>query len=146
MLGLVAPLMEVPVGGRSHIVPAVETVTGQHGLGGLARGPRGQALDMIGAALTEVLRCIDGLCAPEDTGATLVELWVESSLVIVAVRFPGRPMPEWLMRNWDRGSVPVRLAPGGAAGNGWLIVREGFDSALQQRTREGNLLLLERRL
>jgi hypothetical protein len=142
----VAPALEAPFRDARDIARVIRTVTGPQGLEGLARPLPRVALDLIRAALAEVLTSIVELSGRQRAGEAAVELWAEPGLLILAVRFGGSPLPEWLVANWSRDETPAALAPPGACGWRWLIVREAVESVTQARGRGGNLLFLEKRL
>ena len=142
----ISPVLDAALGDARDIAGAVRAVTGPRGLAGMARRPAPKALELMTMALTEVLQTILDFSGAQDPDCAAVGLWVEPTLLVIAVRFAGPPLPDWLIANWDRGEPPAVLAPPGDSGWRWLVVREAFDSAGQQRARRGNLLFLEKRL
>lgn len=146
--GTISPMLDAALGDARDIAGAVQAMTGPRGLAGMARQPAPKVPDLMAMALTEVLQNVIDFSGAQDPDRAAVELWVEPSLVILAVRFAGPPLPDWMIANWDRGEPPAAPAfPGdGGWGWGWLIVREAFDSTGQQPAGGGNLLFLEKRL
>ncbi len=145
MPGTISPVLGAAFGDVRDIARVVREVTGQRGLAGMARAPSPEALEMTALALTEVLQSVLDISGTQEPDGAAVELWVEPSIVIVAVRFAGPPLPGWLVVNWDSGEPPAVLGAG-ESGWGWLVVREAWDSVGQQRSRRGNIVFLEKRL
>ena len=75
-----------------------------------------------------------------------VELWVESTLLIITVGFRGMALPNWLLTNWDRCREPAVLTPPSECGWGWLLVREALDSVSHSWVGSQQILFLERRI
>ncbi len=141
-----APLLQLPFEGAQGIPSAVETLIGPKGLAGAIRPATPRTLDLLGLAVMEVLHTIVEVSG--DPGGRLsgsVALWTEPRLAMIVVRFAGRPLPDRLLADWDRGAEPASPeAPLGCDGWGWLLVREALDGVGAVRSGNRNLLFLER--
>ena len=105
-----------------------------------------EAIELLGLALNEVLHSIVEFSGIQQADFNSgVKLWVDRSLVILSVHFQGRPLPEWLATNWDRGQEPAVLAPPHDIGWGWLLVREALDSVHHTTSGTHQTLFLEKR-
>ncbi len=134
-------------GGVRAIAGTVDDVLGQGGLSSLATGVSPEILEILGLSLNEVLYTINEFAGEQTVGdGSSVELWAESTLLVVCVKFRGAPLPDWLLTNWDRGQEPARLAPPSDVGWGWLLVREALDSVFLTWNGSQQLLFLERRV
>lgn len=143
----IAPVMACRMeGGNASIPGIVEDVLSQRDVWCVSGHSTPEMLELLGLALNEVLHTIvefSGAQDPEHHSG--VELWVEKSLVVLSIRFKGRMLPEWLLRNWDRGQEPAVLAPPHDLGWGWLLVREALDSVSHTTSGDAQLLFLEKR-
>lgn len=146
MLGTISPVLGAAFGDAREVHAVVEAITGPRGLSGLGQPPAPKALELIRLALAEVLNSVLDISGTQAPGEGAVELWVEPTLVVIAVRFGGPALPDWMVANWDRGEPPAMLAPPGDSGWRWLLVREAMDSVSQAAARQGNRLFLEKRL
>ena len=116
-------------GGAAEIPAIVDELLSQRRAWCAARRSTPDALELLGLALSEVLHTIVEFSGRQSREShSGVELWIEESLVILCVHFKGRDLPDWLLRNWDRGQEPALLAPPNDVGWGWLLVREALDS------------------
>ncbi|MEM9140235.1 MAG: hypothetical protein AAGB15_10445, partial [Pseudomonadota bacterium] len=109
----IAPVLSCRlIGGPAAIPSIVDDLLSTHGLAGLRSAPTPETLEILGLALNEVLHSITEIAGPQNEGdAATVELWIESTLVIICVRFRGTALPTWLVTNWDRAQEPATLAP-----------------------------------
>lgn len=133
-------------GGNAALPGIVEDVLSHRDIWSVAGQSTPEMLELLGLALNEVLHTIiefSGTQQPDKHSG--VELWVEQSLVILSIRFSGRALPEWLLRNWDRGQEPAVLAPPHDLGWGWLLVREALDSVSHSHVGDTQILFLEKR-
>lgn len=133
-------------GGNAAIPELVEDVLSQRAVWCGSDPLNPETFELLGLALNEVLHTIvefSGVQRAEHNAR--VELWADGSLVILSVRFIGRDLPDWLLRNWDRGQEPALLAPPHDLGWGWLLVREALDSVHRICTENEHILYLEKR-
>lgn len=142
------PYLKMPLGpGSGAIADAVADLIGPAGLADAYRGLTPESVEMFGLALIEILHSVDEYCgAGALADGAIAELWTGQHLAVLVLRFRGRPLPEWLVANWDRMQEPERLAPSGEAGWGWLLVREALDSVDHRMCADAQMLLLERRI
>ena len=143
-----APVLACPLSGGNREIPRiVSNLINSDGLSGLPGGPTPEMLEILALALNEVLHSINEF-AGHQTAAddASVELWVEESLVIICAKFHGKPLPDWLLTNWDRGQEPAVLAPTSDVGWGWLLVREALDNVSHVWSGSQQILFLERRI
>ena len=142
-----APVLSLGFEGAGSIAPAVEALIGPRGLAGIVRPATPRTLDLIGLAIMEVLHSVVEISGDQRGRAgTSVTLWTEPKLAVVAVRFAGLPLPEWLLANWDRGEEPAVAETPRGYGWGWLLVREALDAVSVTRAGNRNILFLEKRL
>lgn len=99
-------------GGPKSIASIVDLLLGPDGVAGTSPLRSPDTIDLLGLALNEVLHSVHEFAGEQTDGdESCVELWVERTLCIITVRFRGRPLPDWLLTNWDRGREPAVLAP-----------------------------------
>ena len=133
-------------GGPSAISDTVEQVLAMTRLRE-AFATQPDVLETIGLSLNEVLHSIHEFSGEQtEADDSAVELWLERTLMIICVRFRGKPLPNWLICNWDRAQEPAVLAPPSDVGWGWLLVREVLDSVSHCWRDSEQILFLERRL
>jgi hypothetical protein len=134
-------------GGVKSIAGTVDSVLGDGGLSSLNNSVSPEVQELMGLALNEVLYTVNEFAGEQTDGdGSSIELWVETTLLVVCVKFRGGPLPKWLLSNWDRGQEPQRLAPPSDVGWGWLLVREALDNVSHEWSGSQQLLYLERRL
>ena len=103
--------------------------------------------EILEIALEEVLDGVTRHAGPQaEADGSAVDLWVEPCLIVLCIRFRGAPLPGWLVDNWDRGSPPGRLTGERRGWQGWLSVREAFDSVCHGWRGSEQQIFLERRL
>ena len=143
-----APVLSCRLLGGSRAIPEiVDDLINSDGLSALPGGATPEMLEILALALSEVLHSINEFAGQQTMAdEASVELWVEDSLVIICAKFHGKPLPGWLLTNWDRGQEPAILAPSSDIGWGWLLVREALDSVSHEWCGSQQILFLERRL
>ncbi len=134
-------------GGARSISDIIDDVLGAGGLTSAASPLSPEVAEILGLALNEVLHSIHEFAGEQvEADESTIELWVESTLLVICVKFRGQALPGWLVTNWDRGQEPGTLAPPGDVGWGWLLVREALDSVAHAWQGSQQILFLERRL
>lgn len=134
-------------GGVRSISGIIEDLLEAPGLRSAVSGISPEVLEILGLALNEVLFTVHEFSGEQaDADASSVELFADSTLLVVCVKFRGQPLPGWLLSNWDRGQEPAKLAPPTEVGWGWLLVREALDSVAHTWCDSQQILFLERRL
>lgn len=133
-------------GGVRNIPRIVDDLIGSAGLQSCEPGFTPEGVELLGLAVNEVLHAIFGLAGEQRKRDACVELWIQPTMVILTIQYHGPMIPDWLMKNWDRGHEPAVLAPPGDIGWGWLIVREALDSISADFSGRHNVIFLERRL
>lgn len=143
----IAPVLACRMDGGNSVIPGiVEDVLAQRDVWSAAGQSTPEMLELLGLALNEVLHTIVEFSGAQHTDDDSgIELWVEKSLVVLSIRFSGRELPDWLLRNWDRGQEPAVLAPPHDLGWGWLLVREALDNVSHARVGKAQMLFLEKR-
>lgn len=140
---LACPFLSAP----EAISGVITEIIGARDLSRVAALASPEARDLLGLALNEVLHTVNEFSGEQTPGdASFVELWTESRLAIVVVKFRGRALPDWILTNWDRAREPAVLAPPCDAGWGWLLVREAFDAVSHSWAGSQQLIFLERRV
>ena len=134
-------------GGVRSISGVIDELLGAEGLCAAAPGVSPEVSEILGLALNEILFTIHEFSGEQtEADESSVELFAESTLLVICIKFRGRSLPGWLQSNWDRGQEPARLAPPSEAGWGWLLVREALDSVTHTWSDSQQILFLERRL
>lgn len=144
----IAPVLSCRfAGGQVAIPTVVEELVNARALNAAGLGDTPETLEILGLALNEILHTITEIAGEQtDADASVIELWIERTLLIVCVRFRGAPLPPWLLANWDRAQEPAVLAPRTECGWGWLLVREALDAVSHGWQGSEQLLFLEKRL
>lgn len=144
----IAPVLECRLTGGTKVLPGiVDDLLGVAGSTGDGPFPTPETLEILGLALIEVLHTVTDLAGEQtEEDEAGLELWIERNLIIVCLRFSGKPLPDWLLSNWDRAREPAVLAPSTETGWGWLLVREALDSVTLSYAEGQQILFLEKRL